>query len=48
MQVGDLDNTSGPSPYSDFTGLTAALTPGTNASVTLTPTFTGEAFVCPE
>jgi hypothetical protein len=37
--VGDLDNSSGPSPYSDFTGLAANLTRGVPAAVTLTPGF---------
>ena len=39
VQVGAFDNTSGASSYTDFTGLTAALTAGANTNLTLTPTF---------
>ena len=39
VQVGDLDNISGTSPYTDFTYLSASLTAGANTSLTLTPTF---------
>jgi PKD repeat protein len=41
VQVADLDNSSGPSPYTDFTGLTANMTAGSTVNVTLTPVYTG-------
>jgi PKD repeat protein len=41
VQVADLDNTSGPSPYSDFTSMTANMTAGSVVNVTLTPVWTG-------
>jgi PKD repeat protein len=41
VQVADLNNTSGPSPYSDFTSMTANMTAGSTVNVTLTPVFTG-------
>nr|MDJ0794125.1 GEVED domain-containing protein [Woeseiaceae bacterium] len=44
VQVGDLDNSSTASSYSDFTNLTASLTAGANASVTLTPGFNGDSY----
>lgn len=39
VQVGNLNNSSGASSYSDFTNQTANLTPGSSVSVTLTPGF---------
>ncbi|MGI9579252.1 MAG: PKD domain-containing protein, partial [Microthrixaceae bacterium] len=42
--VGDLDNSSGASGYSDFTGQTAHLNPGDSASVALTPGFAGSTY----
>jgi M6 family metalloprotease-like protein len=39
VQVADLDNSSAGSSYTDFTNLTANLTAGSSASVTLTPVF---------
>ncbi len=39
VAVADLNNPSGSSPYSDFTNLTAHLTQGNSASVSLTPGF---------
>ncbi len=41
VQIGNLDNTSGATGYSDFTNLTANLTAGSTVNVTLTPTWTG-------
>jgi hypothetical protein len=42
--VGDLNNPSGPSPYSDFTHLVAHLTRGKTVNVSLTPGFTGSSY----
>lgn len=39
VEVGDLNHTSGATPYSDFTAYTANLTAGGNVAVSLTPTF---------
>ncbi|MCP5108940.1 MAG: PKD domain-containing protein [bacterium] len=39
VTVADLDNTSGGSNYTDFTSLTANLTAGASANVSLTPVF---------
>ncbi|UCH92954.1 MAG: FG-GAP repeat protein, partial [Candidatus Aminicenantes bacterium] len=45
VEVGDLNNPSGPSPYSDFTSLVAHLIPGATVNVSLTPGFpTGSSF----
>jgi len=44
VAVADLNNTSGPSPYSDFTYLTANMTAGSTVNVTLTPVFTGTVY----
>lgn len=41
VQLGDLDNTSGPSSYSDFTGQAASLSAGSSANLILTPGFPG-------
>ncbi|NIM15078.1 MAG: PKD domain-containing protein [Candidatus Aminicenantes bacterium] len=42
--VADLNNPSGPSPYSNFTNLTAHLTQGQTVNVSLTPGFPGGSF----
>jgi vibriolysin len=39
VAVADLNNPSGPSPYSNFTNLTAHLTQGETVNVSLTPVF---------
>ncbi len=39
VAVGDLNNASGPSPYSDFTSLFAFVTQGDTVNVSLTPGF---------
>ncbi len=44
VQVGDLNNTSGASPYSDFTSLSANLTAGANVNVALTQVYTGTTY----
>jgi V8-like Glu-specific endopeptidase len=44
VQVGNLDNSTGASAYSDFTNKTANLIAGTSASVTLTPGFAGKSY----
>ncbi len=44
VQIGNLDNSSGSSSYTDFTAQTAQITAGTNASVTLTPDFSGTTY----
>jgi M6 family metalloprotease-like protein len=44
VQVGDLDNTSSGSSYTDFTSYTAHLTAGASVSVTLTPVFPGSTY----
>jgi Zn-dependent metalloprotease len=44
VAVADLNNPSGPSPYSNFTNLTAHLTPGGTVNVSLTPGFSGSAY----
>jgi Zn-dependent metalloprotease/chitodextrinase len=44
VQVGDLNNPSGASPYSDFTYLTAYLIKGDTVNVALTPGFPGSAY----
>ena len=42
--VADLNNPSGPSPYSNFTNLTAHLIQGGTVNVSLTPGFPGSAY----
>ncbi len=42
--VADLNNSSGPSPYTDYTYLTAHLTQGNSASVSLTPGFVSSSY----
>jgi hypothetical protein len=44
VAVGDLNNPSGSSPYSDFTSLTANLTQGDSVSVSLTPGFVSSSY----
>jgi PKD repeat protein/agmatine/peptidylarginine deiminase len=44
VEVGDLNNTSGASGYTDFTSLTANLTAGATVNVTLTPGFDGGSY----
>jgi len=44
VQVGNLDNSTGASAYSDFTDKTANLTAGASTSVTLTPGFAGKSY----
>jgi PKD repeat protein len=44
VEVENLDNNSGASGYSDFTSLTADLTAGASASVSLTPGFGGSSY----
>jgi PKD repeat protein len=44
VTVADLNNSSGASPYTDFTGLTAHLTRGDSASVSLTPGFVSSSY----
>ncbi|NIM17349.1 MAG: PKD domain-containing protein [Candidatus Aminicenantes bacterium] len=44
VQVGDLNNTSGASGYSDFTSMTANLSAGASVNVTLTPGFSGDSY----
>ncbi len=44
VQVGNLNNSSGASGYSDFTSMTADLTAGAPVSVSLTPGFTGSSY----
>jgi agmatine deiminase len=44
VQVGNLNNSSGASGYSDFTAMTADLTAGASASVSLTPGFTSSSY----
>ena len=41
VELNDFTNSSGASGYTDFTNLTVDLTPGENASITLTPEFSG-------
>ena len=43
VDIGSFSNASGASLYSDFTGQTVGLAPGSSNSVTLTPHFTGKA-----
>jgi PKD repeat protein len=43
VRVANLDNSSGASPYSNFTSITANLTRGTSASVTLNAGYSGTA-----
>jgi vibriolysin len=45
VQVGDLNNPSGPSHYSDFTNMTAHLTQGETVDVELTPGFPNRPYV---
>jgi uncharacterized repeat protein (TIGR02543 family) len=44
VTVGDLNNSSGSSPYSDFTYLSTHITQGNSVSVSLTPGFTGSSY----
>ncbi len=44
VQVGDLHNTSGASPYTDYTSFVGHLTPGAAVNVTLTPGYSGSAW----
>ncbi|NIM16707.1 MAG: PKD domain-containing protein [Candidatus Aminicenantes bacterium] len=44
VAVGDLNNTSGASGYSDFTGMTANLTAGASTNVSLTPGFVSSSY----
>jgi hypothetical protein len=44
VQVADLDNSSGPSPYTDFTHLVANLESGSSMTVALTPGFAGSPY----
>lgn len=44
VQVGNLDNSSNASGYSDFTSQTANLTAGASVNVTLTPGFSGSSY----
>jgi PKD repeat protein len=44
VQVANLNNSSGASAYSNFTGMTADLTAGGNAGVSLTPGFVGSSY----
>jgi vibriolysin len=44
VSVANLNNTSGASPYSDFTSLFANITQGNSFNVSLTPGFTGSAY----
>ena len=44
VQVGDLDNSSSGSNYTDFTSYTAHLTAGASVSVILTPVFPGSTY----
>lgn len=41
VDIAGFSNASGASLYSDFTGMTVGLTPGSSNSITLTPFFTG-------
>jgi hypothetical protein len=45
VEVADLNNSSGPSPYSDFTYLSAHINPGETVNVSLTPGFPGSAYI---
>jgi len=44
VEVAALDNSSGAAGYTDFTGITGSLTGGNNASVGLTPGFSGSSY----
>jgi PKD repeat protein len=44
VSVGDLNNSSGASPYSDYTYLSANITQGNSVSVSLTPGFTSSSY----
>jgi PKD repeat protein len=44
VQVGGLNNPSGASGYTDFTGLTVNMTKGANVSVSLTPGFASSSY----
>jgi Zn-dependent metalloprotease len=44
VAVADLNNSSGASPYTDYTYLTAHLTQGSSASVSLTPGFVSSSY----
>jgi PKD repeat protein len=43
VDIGSFSNASGASLYSDFTGMTVGMVPGSSTSITLTPNFTGKA-----
>ncbi len=45
VKIGNFINTSGASKYSDFTGKTISLAPGSNAQVSLIPGFSGKAYL---
>jgi PKD repeat protein len=44
VAVGGLNNTSGPSPYTDYTAQSANLTAGSSVNISLTPGFSGSAY----
>ena len=44
VQFGSFVNSSGASPYSDFTGQTVSMESGSNINVTLTPGFSGSTY----
>jgi uncharacterized repeat protein (TIGR02543 family) len=44
VSVGDLNNSSGASPYTNYTGLSANLSPGSSVSVSLTPGFASSSY----
>jgi PKD repeat protein len=44
VAFGSFANPSGAAGYSDFTGMTVPMTPGTSVAVTLTPGFSGSSF----
>jgi PKD repeat protein len=44
VAVADLNNASGASPYTDYTSMTANLTAGASAGVSLTPGFVGSSY----
>lgn len=44
VTVADLSNSSGPSPYTDYTSMVAHLTEGANTNVSLTPGFVSSSY----
>ncbi|MCX6581869.1 MAG: M4 family metallopeptidase, partial [Candidatus Aminicenantes bacterium] len=44
VQIGTLDNSSGASPYSDYTSIITNMTRGADLNITLTPAFSGAAY----